>query len=142
MYSMARPSRLVRESATTIRYCGLRILPIRRSRIFTATVCSLLNHLVAILARHRGVGADGARVDWRRARVRGIRTQVAPGAVERELARLGQFDQPLPLGPDLRCLLGGPVQRVPGAGDELVLILPAPGRVRLDPQVQRLVGGV
>src|SRR6266498_1787229 len=75
MYSMARPSRLVRESATTIRYCGLRILPIRRSRIFTATVCSLLNHLVAILARHRGVGADGARVDWRRARVRGRRTR-------------------------------------------------------------------
>src|SRR3954471_15371201 len=37
-YSMARPSRLVRESATTMRYCGLRILPIRRSRILTATV--------------------------------------------------------------------------------------------------------
>src|SRR5918911_4491474 len=37
-YSMARPSRLVRESATTMRYCGLRIFPIRRSRIFTATV--------------------------------------------------------------------------------------------------------
>src|SRR6185295_10051525 len=37
-YSIARPSRLVRESATTMRYCGLRILPIRRSRIFTATV--------------------------------------------------------------------------------------------------------
>src|SRR4051812_23742528 len=35
---MARPSRLVRESATTMRYCGLRILPIRRSRILTATV--------------------------------------------------------------------------------------------------------
>src|SRR3954452_1712189 len=37
-YSIARPSRLVRESATTMRYCGLRILPIRRSRILTATV--------------------------------------------------------------------------------------------------------
>src|SRR4051794_25282533 len=37
-YSIARPSRLVRASATTMRYCGLRIFPIRMSRIFTATV--------------------------------------------------------------------------------------------------------
>src|SRR5256886_14121182 len=56
MYSMARPSRLVRESATTMRYCGLRILPIRRSRIFTATVCSLLSLIDAERSgRRRGV---------------------------------------------------------------------------------------
>ena len=35
--SIARPSRLVRLSAMTIRYCGLRIMPSRLSLILTAT---------------------------------------------------------------------------------------------------------
>src|SRR5512142_446158 len=71
MYSIARPSRLVRESATTMRYCGLRILPIRRSRIFTATVCSLLS-LGKPNEPADVVGRPGwTLVDWRRARVEG-----------------------------------------------------------------------
>src|ERR1700730_17091606 len=59
MSSIARPSRLVRESATTMRYCGLRILPIRRSRIFTATVCSLLLRFSAAREGGSRVSADG-----------------------------------------------------------------------------------
>src|ERR1700754_1088712 len=47
---MARPSRLVRESATTMRYCGLRILPIRRSRILTATVLFAPDDCVSLSA--------------------------------------------------------------------------------------------
>src|SRR6201992_2548056 len=38
MTSIARPSRRVRESATAMRYCGLRIFPSRGSLIFTAMV--------------------------------------------------------------------------------------------------------
>src|SRR3954470_24123942 len=62
-YSMARPSRLVRESAMTMRYCGLRILPIRRSRIFTATDfapddCVSFEAWTRVGLRDRGLG-DG-----------------------------------------------------------------------------------
>src|SRR5688572_22323232 len=35
--SMTRPSRFLRESTTTMRYCGTRILPRRSKRILTAT---------------------------------------------------------------------------------------------------------
>src|SRR5882757_6380189 len=42
MTSIARPSRRVRESATAMRYCGLRIFPSRVSLIFTAMVKQLL----------------------------------------------------------------------------------------------------
>ena len=63
MNSIARPSRLVRESATTMRYCGLRILPIRRSRIFTATVYSLLCVEVSPSSRMPWGGATMKRVD-------------------------------------------------------------------------------
>src|SRR5271165_7319154 len=42
MISIARPSRRVRESATAMRYCGLRILPSRLSLIFTDIVERLL----------------------------------------------------------------------------------------------------
>src|ERR1700744_4928222 len=42
MISMARPSRRVRESATAMRYWGLRILPSLVSLIFTAMVERLL----------------------------------------------------------------------------------------------------
>src|SRR5690606_41675371 len=35
--SMTRPSRFLRESTTTMRYCGTRILPRRFKRILTAT---------------------------------------------------------------------------------------------------------
>src|SRR5512142_2372608 len=81
MYSIARPSRFVRESATTMRYCGLRILPIRRSRIRTATVYSLLDLIEAgqtfgrrgdgavsrsMVGRRAGVDRDGASVASRR----------------------------------------------------------------------------
>src|SRR5690606_21426556 len=56
--SIARPSRLVRASATTIRYCGLRIIPSRLSLILTATG-------VVSPASERGIGAavssSGAR---------------------------------------------------------------------------------
>src|SRR5882757_9592536 len=42
MTSIARPSRRVRESATAMRYCGLRIFPSRVSLIFTAMVKQFL----------------------------------------------------------------------------------------------------
>ena len=35
--SMTRPSRFLRESTTTMRYCGTRTLPRRFKRILTAT---------------------------------------------------------------------------------------------------------
>src|SRR3989440_5176584 len=63
-----------------------------------------------------------------------IGAQVAPGAVEWEVARLGQLDQPFALGADLRRLPGTPVPRVPDPRRELVLVLPAVRAVRREPQ--------
>src|SRR5690349_19526792 len=62
-YSIARPSRLVRESATTMRYCGLRILPIRRSRIFTATVLFAPDDFIGEPGGTH-VGIVGPEVSW------------------------------------------------------------------------------
>ena len=46
MTSIARPSRRLRASATTMRYWGLRILPRRVSLILTATLWVLLANRV------------------------------------------------------------------------------------------------
>src|SRR5206468_8084737 len=46
-----------------MRYCGLRILPIRRSRIRTATVCSLLS-LVTLSMLSAPVGFGAVRFSW------------------------------------------------------------------------------
>src|SRR5690349_5272881 len=55
-----------------MRYCGLRIFPIRRSRIRTATVCSLLDSWkLSVPAPAVGLAGPVCSVDWRRARVEG-----------------------------------------------------------------------
>ena len=44
--SMTLPSRFLRESTTTMRYCGTRILPMRFKRILTDTCGCLLGSCV------------------------------------------------------------------------------------------------
>ena len=62
--SIARPSRLVRASATMIRYCAFRILPMRLSLILTATVwCLLRCRLRSAAAPPRGDMASAGRMD-------------------------------------------------------------------------------
>src|SRR5580692_11952481 len=59
-----------------------------------------------------------------------VRPEVTPSPVERAASRHGRFDQPLALSPDPGRLVLGPVERVPGALGELVLVLPPPATVR------------
>src|SRR5207237_9764933 len=71
---------------------------------------------------------------------RRIGPEVAPGPVEGEGPRGGGRDDAHALGADpLR--LGGTPEHT-GALGELVLVLPSPRAVRLDPDVQRVVLGV
>src|SRR6185369_9217428 len=73
---------------------------------------------------------------------RRVRAEAGPRAVERKRPRLGRPGQPLTDRPDLLGLRRCPVQRVPGPGGELVLVLPPPGVVGRDDQVERVIGGV
>src|SRR5262249_18484180 len=198
MYSIARPSRLVRASATTMRYCGLRIFPIRRSRIRTATVCSLLDSWLLLRSSPTTRGGDRAngspvtgdvpglegaghapktsrplcqtrpeRKEGTPANaLRGIgvpsfraravpagrqlgyglpgrpRPEVAPASVEGEHTALDQGHQLLTLG-TYRVRVGHPVVvREPPPLGQLVLVLPHPGPVGLDPDVEILADAV
>ena len=66
--SITLPSRFLRESTTTMRYCGTRILPRRFKRILTATfVVSPWN--VVVVRRRDRVGTRYRRISGRRTRV-------------------------------------------------------------------------
>src|ERR687889_1712936 len=117
-YSMARPSRLVRESATTMRYCGLRILPIRRSRIFTATGFSLLMTTWVSRRNPRGdCGTDVSRTGIA-LRVRGRLTRA-----EYQSSILPDDRGELPIGPEFRTKPDDPTRMAAPEGSR-------PGRVR------------
>ena len=86
--SIARPSRLVRASATTMRYCGLRILPRRLSLIFTATGGSSPGCRTGEARSARvgcGAGAsDGRHAQGERAPRGGVRSPSVPERPRRE----------------------------------------------------------
>src|SRR4051794_40254372 len=76
--SMTRPSRFLRESTTTMRYCGTRILPRRFKRILTATFVVSPRKLCVgeAPARQVGTGAGTSMGTGRPdERVRAHRTQ-------------------------------------------------------------------